>query len=84
MRRKLRCTQLAFLRAADVLLMHWHRNSAGRGRGRRPLPLALLTLFIAPVIYIYLDRIDRRLKRRLDPELLVAEEGEGPRVVAAE
>jgi hydrophobic/amphiphilic exporter-1 (mainly G- bacteria), HAE1 family len=25
----------------------------------------LLTLFITPVIYIYLDRIDRRLKRRL-------------------
>jgi len=37
----------------------------------------LLTLFITPVIYIYLDRIDRRLKRRppppLDPQLDQAE-----------
>jgi HAE1 family hydrophobic/amphiphilic exporter-1 len=68
----------------------------GAGAGaelRQPLGIAvvgglcvsqLLTLFITPVIYIYLDRIDRRLKRRLEPE---AEEGgdvERPRVVAAE
>jgi HAE1 family hydrophobic/amphiphilic exporter-1 len=41
----------------------------------------LLTLFITPVIYIYLDRIDRRLKRRLEPQ---AEVVERPHVVAAE
>ena len=29
----------------------------------------LLTLFITPVIYLYLDRIDRMLKRRLEPQL---------------
>jgi hydrophobic/amphiphilic exporter-1 (mainly G- bacteria), HAE1 family len=67
----------------------------GAGAGaelRQPLGIAvvgglcvsqLLTLFITPVIYIYLDRIDRRLKRRLEPQL-----GEGgeerPHVVAAE
>src|SRR5207344_1672939 len=58
----------------------------GAGAGaelRQPLGVAvvgglcvsqLLTLFITPVIYIYLDRIDRRLKRRLEPE---AEGGDG-------
>jgi HAE1 family hydrophobic/amphiphilic exporter-1 len=44
----------------------------------------LLTLFITPVIYIYLDRIDRRLKRRLEPQADEAEEAERPHVVAAE
>jgi HAE1 family hydrophobic/amphiphilic exporter-1 len=29
----------------------------------------LMTLFITPVIYLYLDRIDRMLKRRLEPRL---------------
>ena len=29
----------------------------------------LLTLYITPVIYLYLDRIDRMLKRRLEPQL---------------
>ena len=44
----------------------------------------LLTLFITPVIYVYLDRIDRVLKRRLEPQL--AEVGEPPQkpAVAAE
>jgi HAE1 family hydrophobic/amphiphilic exporter-1 len=65
----------------------------GAGAGaelRQPLGVAvvgglcvsqLLTLFITPVIYIYLDRIDRRLKRRLEPQ---AEVVERPHVVAAE
>jgi HAE1 family hydrophobic/amphiphilic exporter-1 len=44
----------------------------------------LLTLYITPVIYVYLDRIDRVLKRRLEPQL--EEVGEPPRkpAVAAE
>ena len=53
----------------------------GSGEGaelRQPLGVAvvgglllsqLLTLFITPVIYLYLDRIDRVLKRRLEPQL---------------
>ena len=68
----------------------------GAGAGaelRQPLGVAvvgglcvsqLLTLFITPVIYIYLDRIDRRLKRRLEPQLEETGEGERPHVVAAE
>src|SRR4030088_1387512 len=68
----------------------------GAGAGaelRQPLGIAvvgglcvsqLLTLFITPVIYIYLDRIDRRLKRRLEPQLEEEGEGERPHVVAAE
>jgi len=68
----------------------------GAGAGaelRQPLGIAvvgglcvsqILTLFITPVIYIYLDRIDRRLKRRLDPELEEMSEAEQPRIVAAE
>ncbi|MGN1286976.1 MAG: efflux RND transporter permease subunit, partial [Bradyrhizobium sp.] len=42
----------------------------------------LLTLFITPVIYIYLDRIDRRLRRKLDPQ--ADGDAERPQVVAAE
>jgi len=68
----------------------------GAGAGaelRQPLGVAvvgglcvsqMLTLFITPVIYIYLDRIDRRLKRRLEPQLDEAEGAERPHVVAAE
>ncbi len=68
----------------------------GAGAGaelRQPLGVAvvgglcvsqLLTLFITPVIYIYLDRIDRRLKRRLEPQHDEAGEAERPHVVAAE
>jgi HAE1 family hydrophobic/amphiphilic exporter-1 len=53
----------------------------GHGAGaelRQPLGVAvvgglvlsqLLTLFISPVIYIYLDKVDRMLKRKLDPQL---------------
>jgi HAE1 family hydrophobic/amphiphilic exporter-1 len=69
----------------------------GTGAGaelRQPLGIAvvgglclsqLLTLFITPVVYIYLDRIDRMLKYRLEPQLReVAEHGERPTAVAAE
>jgi HAE1 family hydrophobic/amphiphilic exporter-1 len=53
----------------------------GTGAGaelRQPLGVAvvgglilsqMLTLYITPVVYIYLDRLDRTLKRRLEPEL---------------
>ena len=68
----------------------------GAGAGaelRQPLGIAvvgglilsqLLTLYITPVVYLYLDRIDRVLKRRLEPQL--EEVGEPPRkpAVAAE
>jgi HAE1 family hydrophobic/amphiphilic exporter-1 len=67
----------------------------GAGAGaelRQPLGVAvvgglcvsqLLTLFITPVVYIYLDRFDQRIKRRLEPQ---HEEGEAelPRATAAE
>jgi HAE1 family hydrophobic/amphiphilic exporter-1 len=43
-----------------------------------------LTLFITPVIYIYLDRIDRRLKRRLEPQAGEFDDVERPKVAAAE
>src|SRR5215467_13314253 len=69
----------------------------GTGAGaelRQPLGIAvvgglvlsqLLTLFITPVVYIYLDRIDRMLKYRLEPQLReVPEHAERPTVVAAE
>jgi hydrophobic/amphiphilic exporter-1 (mainly G- bacteria), HAE1 family len=45
----------------------------------------LLTLYITPVIYLYLDKIDRRLKRTLEPQLEeVGELPERPRAIAAE
>jgi hydrophobic/amphiphilic exporter-1 (mainly G- bacteria), HAE1 family len=69
----------------------------GTGAGaelRQPLGVAvvgglllsqLLTLYITPVVYIYLDRIDRMLKYRLEPQLReVAEHPERPTAVAAE
>ncbi|MBI5319743.1 efflux RND transporter permease subunit [Bradyrhizobium sp.] len=68
----------------------------GAGAGaelRQPLGIAvvgglclsqLLTLYITPVVYIYLDRIDRRLKRRLEPQEEDTGEAKPPRVVAAE
>jgi len=69
----------------------------GSGEGaelRQPLGVAvvgglclsqLLTLFITPVVYIYLDRIDRMLKYRLEPQLReVADQPERPVAVAAE
>ena len=66
----------------------------GTGAGaelRQPLGVAvvgglvlsqLLTLYITPVIYLYLDRVDRLIKRRLEPQL--AEVAEAPPAVAAE
>jgi HAE1 family hydrophobic/amphiphilic exporter-1 len=66
----------------------------GTGAGaelRQPLGVAvvgglcvsqLLTLYITPVIYLYLDRIDRLLKRRLEPQL--EEVPEAPPAIAAE
>jgi hydrophobic/amphiphilic exporter-1 (mainly G- bacteria), HAE1 family len=69
----------------------------GSGAGaelRQPLGVAvvgglclsqLLTLYITPVVYLYLDRIDRMLKRRLEPQLQeVPEPAERPTAVAAE
>jgi HAE1 family hydrophobic/amphiphilic exporter-1 len=69
----------------------------GAGAGaelRQPLGIAvvgglclsqLLTLFISPVIYIYLDKVDRMLKRRLEPQLEeVPAQHSRPEVVAAE
>jgi HAE1 family hydrophobic/amphiphilic exporter-1 len=66
----------------------------GTGAGaelRQPLGVAvvgglvlsqLLTLYITPVIYLYLDRLDRLIKRRLEPQL--EEVAEAPPAVAAE
>ena len=68
----------------------------GGGEGaelRQPLGVAvvgglmlsqLLTLFITPVVYLYLDRIDRQLKRRLEPQLEEVSEPHGKPAVAAE
>ncbi|WP_398471503.1 efflux RND transporter permease subunit [Tardiphaga sp.] len=68
----------------------------GAGAGaelRQPLGVAvvgglclsqLLTLYITPVIYIYLDRIDRKLKRKLQPQIEDDELDGRPRAVAAE
>jgi HAE1 family hydrophobic/amphiphilic exporter-1 len=66
----------------------------GTGAGaelRQPLGVAvvgglclsqLLTLYITPVIYLYLDRVDRMIKRRLEPQL--EEVAEAPPAIAAE
>jgi HAE1 family hydrophobic/amphiphilic exporter-1 len=70
----------------------------GTGAGaelRQPLGIAVvgglcvsqfLTLYITPVIYIYLDGLDRRLRRRLEPQIEeVGEElAQSPAAVAAE
>jgi hydrophobic/amphiphilic exporter-1 (mainly G- bacteria), HAE1 family len=68
----------------------------GTGAGaelRQPLGVAvvggllfsqLLTLYITPVVYLYLDRIDRMLRHRLEPQLEEVPAAEKPRVIAAE
>jgi HAE1 family hydrophobic/amphiphilic exporter-1 len=68
----------------------------GAGAGselRRPLGVAvvggllvsqLLTLYITPVVYLYLDKIDRLLKYRLDPRAVDANKPQMPDAVAAE
>jgi HAE1 family hydrophobic/amphiphilic exporter-1 len=67
----------------------------GTGAGaelRQPLGVAvvgglcfsqLLTLYITPVVYLYLDRVDRMLKTRLEPQLQeVPHAPEAPAVAA--
>ena len=46
----------------------------------------LLTLYITPVVYLYLDKADRLLKRRLNPvvEEHDTHEPPSPHVIAAE
>ena len=44
----------------------------------------LLTLYITPVVYLYLDRIDRRLKRSLEPQLEEVPESPREPAIAAE
>jgi HAE1 family hydrophobic/amphiphilic exporter-1 len=68
----------------------------GTGAGaelRQPLGVAvvgglclsqLLTLYITPVIYLYLDRFDRMIKRRLEPQLEEVPEASRKPAVAAE
>ena len=66
----------------------------GSGAGaelRQPLGVAvvgglilsqLLTLYITPVVYLYLDRVDRLIKRRLEPQLEEVTEPLKPQVAA--
>jgi HAE1 family hydrophobic/amphiphilic exporter-1 len=44
----------------------------------------LLTLYITPVVYLYLDNVDRLLKRRLNPLADLHDQKPKMHVVAAE
>jgi HAE1 family hydrophobic/amphiphilic exporter-1 len=44
----------------------------------------LLTLYITPVVYLYLDKIDRLIKYRLDPRVVDKHKPQMPHAVAAE
>ena len=68
----------------------------GLGAGaelRQPLGVAvvggllvsqLLTLYITPVVYLYLDKADQLLKRRLNPGVEDTHKLPAPHVIAAE
>jgi HAE1 family hydrophobic/amphiphilic exporter-1 len=70
--------------------------AVGAGAGaelRQPLGVAvvggllvsqLLTLYITPVVYLYLDKVDLMLKRRLEPPADFTDDHEGPHAIAAE
>jgi HAE1 family hydrophobic/amphiphilic exporter-1 len=72
--------------------------AVGAGAGaelRQPLGVAvvggllvsqLLTLYITPVVYLYLDKADLLLRRRLEPpaDLVDEQEPHGPHAIAAE
>ena len=69
-------------------------GAGARSELRQPLGVAvvgglmvsqLLTLYITPVVYLYLDKVDRLLKRRLDPLAgFHDQQPQRPQVVAAE
>jgi hydrophobic/amphiphilic exporter-1 (mainly G- bacteria), HAE1 family len=42
----------------------------------------MLTLYITPVIYLYLDRVDRLLKRRLEPQIEQVGQSDRPAIAA--
>jgi HAE1 family hydrophobic/amphiphilic exporter-1 len=44
----------------------------------------LLTLYITPVVYLYLDKVDRLIKYRLDPRADRGHKPQMPHAVAAE
>jgi hydrophobic/amphiphilic exporter-1 (mainly G- bacteria), HAE1 family len=68
----------------------------GTGAGaelRQPLGVAvvgglllsqLLTLYITPIVYLYLDRLDRLVKRRIEPQVEELSEQPVKPAVAAE
>lgn len=84
---------LTHLRTRSATGGRWRAQPPTGAELRQPLGVAvvgglcvsqLLTLYITPVIYPYLDRLDRRLKRSLEPQREEVEDEERPRAVAAE